>query len=178
LRVIGIDPGSQITGIGIVDVANSSSSTNDVKYVHAESLRLPKGDLAKRLAVIFQRLEILITEYKPSVMALEKVFLSKNPQSALVLGHARGAAMLAGVNAGLDIAEYSATEIKKTIVGKGRADKAQVQHMVRVLLSLRVTPEEDAADALAGAICHIYQSAAEERLGVSKANLASRMKYQ
>jgi len=175
MRVIGIDPGSQITGIGIVDVGKGQ---NDVTYVHAESLRLPKGDLAKRLAVIFQRLEVLIAEYKPSVMALEKVFLSKNPQSALVLGHARGAAMLAGVNAGLDIAEYSATEIKKTIVGKGRADKAQVQHMVRVLLNLRVTPEEDAADALAGAICHVYQSAAKDRLSNSQANLASRMKFQ
>jgi len=169
LRVIGIDPGSQITGIGIIDVGEQevNSYKGEVAYVYAESLRLPKGDLSHRLAKIFQRLTELVEEYKPSVMALEKVFLAKNPQAALTLGHARGAAMLAGVNSGMQIAEYSATEIKKTIVGKGRADKAQIQHMVRVLLNLRVTPEVDAADALACAICHTYQAQANQTLTMS-----------
>ena len=174
MRVIGIDPGSQITGIGIVD---ADVNANDPVYVHAESLRLPKGDLSIRLGKIFQRIEALVSEFQPDVMALEKVFLAKNPQAALTLGHARGAAMLAGVNAGLPINEYSATEIKKTIVGRGRADKTQVQHMVRVLLSLRTTPEVDAADALACSICHVFQSRAQQRLAKS-ADLTKRMKFQ
>jgi len=88
---------------------------------------------------------------------IERVFIAKNPQSALVLGHARGAAMLAAVNNELPITEYSATEIKKTVVGRGRADKTQVQHMMRVLLNLRVAPPEDASDALAAAVCHAHQ---------------------
>ena len=91
----------------------------------------------------------LIAEHNPHVMAIEKVFLARNPQAALVLGHARGVAMLAGVNAGLEVHEYSATEIKKSVVGRGRADKAQVQHMMKVLLGLPEVPESDAADALA-----------------------------
>lgn len=174
MRVIGIDPGSQITGIGIVDTGDRAE---DTIYVHAESLRLPKGDLAIRLARIFARLEELIKEYKPDVMALEKVFLAKNPQAALTLGHARGAAMLAGINSGLSINEYSATEIKKTIVGRGRADKAQVQHMVRVLLNLRVTPEVDAADALACSICHLYHAKVAQTLS-GTTDLSSRLKVQ
>jgi crossover junction endodeoxyribonuclease RuvC len=117
---------------------------------------LPKGDLPIRLQAIYSRLQTIIAQARPDVVSIEKVFLAKNPQSALILGHARGAAMLAAVNNELPVVEYSATEIKKTVVGRGRADKAQVQHMMRVLLGLRVAPEEDAADALAAAVCHAH----------------------
>ncbi len=172
MRILGIDPGSQIMGIGMIDAEG-----NNAKHVFSESLRLPKGDLAPRLGMIFERLDSLIAEFKPDLMALEKVFLAKNPQAALTLGHARGAAMLAGVNAGLDIREYSATEIKKTIVGRGRADKTQVQHMVRVLLNLQAKPEVDESDALACAICHVHQQHAQQ-LVAKQSNLAARMKFQ
>lgn len=172
MRVLGIDPGSQIMGIGILD-----SKGNETKHVFSESLRLPKGELPPRLGRIFERLEELITEFKPDLMAIEKVFLAKNPQSALILGHARGVAILAGVKAGLPVSEYSATQIKKTVVGRGRADKAQVQHMVRILLNLRTTPEEDESDALACAICHVHHQYSAQLIA-KQSDLTSRMKFQ
>ena len=151
ITIMGIDPGSRITGVGVIQ---SQGST--LKHIYSESLKLPKGDLPIRLQAIYARLQSIIAQTRPDVVSIEKVFLAKNPQSALVLGHARGAAMLAAVNNELPVVEYSATEIKKTVVGRGRADKAQVQHMMRILLSLRVAPEEDAADALAAAVCHAH----------------------
>lgn len=151
ITILGIDPGSRITGVGVITACG-----NDLGHVHSESLKLPKGELASRLQAIYARLELVIARTKPDVVVIERVFLAKNAQSALVLGHARGAAMLAAVNNALPVVEYSATEIKKTVVGRGRADKAQVQHMMRVLLGLRTTPEEDASDALAAAVCHAH----------------------
>jgi crossover junction endodeoxyribonuclease RuvC len=148
---MGIDPGSRITGVGVIKAKGSQ-----LQHVYSESLKLPKGDLPIRLQDIYARLQHIIAQTRPDVVSIEKVFLAKNPQSALILGHARGAAMLAAVNNELPVVEYSPTEIKKTVVGRGRADKAQVQHMMRVLLSLRVTPEEDASDALAAAVCHAH----------------------
>ena len=166
MRVMGIDPGSQITGVGIVQ-----SHFSELEYVHAESGVLPKGELTARLHKRYARWSELIEAHRPDVVAIEKVFLAKNPQAALVLGHARGAAMLAAVNQGLTVFEYSATEIKKTVVGRGRADKAQVQHMMRVLLSLRTAPDVDASDALACAICHIHQSKIKEAINVQAARV-------
>lgn len=151
VTILGIDPGSHITGVGVITARGS-----ELKHVYSESLKLPKGDLSLRLAQIYSRLQTIIAQTRPDVVALEKVFIAKNPQSALVLGHARGAAMLAAVNNAVPLVEYSATEIKKTVVGRGRADKAQVQHMMRVLLGLRVAPEEDASDALAAAVCYAH----------------------
>lgn len=151
ITILGIDPGSRITGVGVIQAQGST-----LKHVYSESLKLPKGDLPIRLREIYSRLQTIIAQTRPDVVSIEKVFLAKNPQSALVLGHARGAAMLAAVNNELPVVEYSATEIKKTVVGRGRADKAQVQHMMRVLLGLRVAPDEDAADALAAAVCHAH----------------------
>lgn len=151
ITVLGIDPGSRITGVGVIQ---SQGST--LKHIYSESLKLPKGELAIRLQDIYLRVQNIIAQTKPDVVSIEKVFLAKNPQSALVLGHARGAAMLAAANSQLPIVEYSATEIKKTVVGRGRADKSQVQHMMRVLLNLRVAPQEDASDALAAAVCHAH----------------------
>lgn len=151
ITILGIDPGSRITGVGVIQARG-----NDLKHVYSESVKLPKGELPTRLHAIYERLQTIIAQTQPDIVAIEKVFIAKNPQSALVLGHARGAAMLAAVNNHLPIVEYSATEIKKTVVGRGRADKSQVQHMMRVLLSLRVAPDEDAADALAAAVCHAH----------------------
>ena len=151
LRILGIDPGSRITGVGVID-----SQGSELKHLYSESLVLPKGELATRLKALYASLQSVIAQTKPDVVAIEKVFIAKNPQSALVLGHARGAAVLAAVNNNLPVVEYSATEIKKTVVGKGRAQKEQVQHMMRVLLQLRVNPQEDASDALAAAVCHAH----------------------
>lgn len=151
ITILGIDPGSNITGVGVIHAQG-----NDLNHVYSESLKLAKGELGDRLGEIYSRLHAIMIETKPDIVVVEKVFLAKNPQSALVLGHARGAAMLAAINSGIPVKEYSATEIKKTVVGRGRADKAQVQHMMRVLLSLRVAPPEDASDALAAAVCHAH----------------------
>ena len=149
--IMGIDPGSQITGVGVIE-----SQGNELRHVYSESLKLPKGELPIRLENLHSRLQTIIAQTRPDVVSIERVFVAKNPQSALVLGHARGAAMLAAVINKIPVVEYSATEIKKTVVGKGRADKVQVQHMMRVLLGLRVAPEEDASDALAAAVCHAH----------------------
>jgi len=151
ITVLGIDPGSRITGVGVI-----TAQGNDLKHVFSESVKLPKADLPERLQAIYSRLQTVIAQTRPDIVVVEKVFIAKNPQSALVLGHARGAAMLAAVNNSVPVVEYSATEIKKTVVGRGRADKAQVQHMMRILLGLRVAPEEDASDALAAAVCHAH----------------------
>lgn len=151
LKILGIDPGSQITGVGVITACGS-----DLTHVFSESIALPRCEMSGRLAAIYSRLQTVIAQTKPDVVSIEKVFFAKNPKSALVLGHARGAAMLAAVNSNLPLVEYSATEIKKTVVGRGRADKTQVQHMMRVLLGLRVAPPEDASDALAAAVCHAH----------------------
>ncbi len=151
VTILGIDPGSQITGVGVIE-----SQGNELKHIYSESLKLPKGELPIRLENLHSRLQNIIAQTRPDIVSIERVFVAKNPQSALVLGHARGAAMLSAVMNKIPVVEYSATEIKKTVVGKGRADKAQVQHMMRVLLGLRVAPEVDAADALAAAVCHAH----------------------
>lgn len=157
--ILGIDPGSQITGVGVIRACG-----NELKHVYCESIKLPKAELAERLEAIYARVQTVIAQTRPDVVAIEKVFIAKNAQSALVLGHARGAAMLAAVNNRLPIVEYSATQIKKTVVGRGRADKSQVQHMMRVLLGLRVAPDVDASDALAVAVCHAHHQTANTTL--------------
>ena len=151
MTILGVDPGSKVTGVGVVRLSGS-----DVSHVYCESVKLADADLSLRMRQIYARLSLIIEKTTPDVVAIERVFLAKNPQSALVLGHARGAAMLAAVHHHLPISEYSATEIKKTVVGRGRADKQQVQHMMRVLLGLSIAPESDAAAALAAAVCHAH----------------------
>ena len=150
LRVLGIDPGSRITGYGFVEAA-----ANRLSFVAAGRIRPPAGAMPARLGRIHQGVAELIGAYRPDVLAIEEVFLARNPQSALKLGQARGVAIAAAVAAGLDVFEYPARTVKKTVVGTGRATKAQVQHMVRVLLNLKGQPAADAADALAIAICHV-----------------------
>jgi len=149
--VLGIDPGSRITGYGLIEWQG-----NQCHYVDSGCIRIQDAELAEKLQTIYQGVEKLITLHSPQQMAVERVFLSRNADSALKLGQARGVAMVAGANAGLPVFEYSARQVKKAVVGKGAADKTQVQHMVTYLLKLAKSPQADAADALAIALCHAH----------------------
>lgn len=147
VRILGVDPGSRVTGYGLVDCQGEK-----ISYVSSGCLRLAATDLPHRLHQIHADLQTLITRYSPAVVAIEQVFVNRNAASALKLGQARGAAICAA--AGLEIAEYTPAEVKQAIVGHGRAAKVQVQHMVCSLLGLEGELTEDAADALAVALCH------------------------
>jgi crossover junction endodeoxyribonuclease RuvC len=151
IRIIGIDPGSRLTGYGLID----SDGNHSVHLEHGV-IRLSGEALPPRLGEIFASLRGLIREHRPDVMAIEQVFVAKNPSSALKLGQARGAAICAAVDCGLSVAEYTPTRIKQAVVGNGRADKAQIQHMVQMILGLRQKPQADAADALAVALSHAH----------------------
>ena len=148
--ILGIDPGSRVTGYGLV-----RRHQGKLYYVASGCIRLTDKPLAPRLDKIFIGVSELIEQFKPDCLAIEQVFLARNPDSALKLGHARGAAMIAATQASLSVSEYSARQIKQAVVGTGGADKTQVQHMVTQLLSLSKVPGADAADALAIAICHL-----------------------
>ena len=152
MRILGIDPGSRTTGYGMVD-----SEGNRLRHIDNGIVATnPKDPLAQRLKAIYDGVTRIITAYQPEVVAVEQIFLAKNPQAALVLGHARGTAILAAVNAGLTVHEYTALQVKSAVVGYGRAGKPQVQQMVKVLLNLPEIAQEDAADALGVAICHAH----------------------
>lgn len=155
MRVLGIDPGSRVTGFGVVQVLRNGR----LQYVSSGCIRAPVRELAGRLQAIYSGVNEIIAAYQPTIITAERVFMARNADSALKLGQARGAALCAGINAGLTVSEYSATEIKSAVVGRGRADKRQVQHMVRALLDLDRAPPPDAADALACAICHAHHAA-------------------
>jgi len=152
--ILGIDPGSRATGYGIV-----SWEDNRLCFVNAGIIR-PRAELtfAERLGRLYSGLKEVIGRHNPTVSAVEGVFYSVNARAALLLGHARGAVILAAVHGGLPVFEYSPTTVKQAVVGYGRAEKTQVQHMVRVLLNLSKKPAQDAADALAVAICHAHSS--------------------
>ncbi|MBD2859797.1 crossover junction endodeoxyribonuclease RuvC [Spongiibacter sp. KMU-158] len=147
--ILGIDPGSQKTGFGLIEVAGHRH-----RYISSGVIRLPKGPLPERLAEIYRSLNLIIDEYQPTLAAVEEVFMAKSAGSALKLGQARGAAVVACVGRDIPVAEYTARQIKKAVVGTGAANKEQIQHMVKILLKLPAAPQEDAADALAAAICH------------------------
>lgn len=152
-RVIGIDPGSRICGYGIIDVAPG----NGRAYTYVTSGRIeltPNSPLHIRLEEIYNTLGEIIREYRPTEAAVEKVFFAKSVRSALNLGQARGASLLAATSSGIPVYEYSATEVKKAIVGYGRAEKNQVQQMVRVILNIKSSLSPDSSDALAISICH------------------------
>lgn len=150
MRVFGVDPGSRVTGYGIVDTRGGK-----VIYVASGCIRTPVGPAAQRLGEIFEGITSLIETHSPDQVAVEQVFLSRNANSALKLGQARGVVLAAVARAGIDVAEYAARRVKQAVTGTGAASKLQVQHMVRVLLDLSAAPRSDAADALAIAICHI-----------------------
>jgi crossover junction endodeoxyribonuclease RuvC len=158
-RILGIDPGSRFTGFGIIEVNGDHAAT-----VHHGVIKTGGGEFPERLGVIFAGIRELIDEFKPDEAAIETVFISRNPNSALKLGQARGAAMCAAISRGLPVAEYSPRSVKQAIVGRGGADKVQIQHMVQVLLQLQEKPAEDAADALAVALCHQHTQQTAERM--------------
>ena len=149
--ILGIDPGSRITGYGVISSVGASHS-----YVTSGCIKtVPKSGLPQRLEEIYAGISQIIEEFAPQEVAIEKIFMAKSADSALKLGHARGVAMVAAVNQGLPVFEYEARKVKQAVVGTGAATKAQVQHMVQTLLALPGQPQEDAADALATALCHI-----------------------
>ena len=163
-RVLGIDPGSQRTGVGILDVA----ADGKLIHVHHQPIVLLAAEsFPLRLRMLLDALWELIARYRPDEVAIEQVFLSNNAMSALKLGQARGAAIAACVARDLPVSEYAAKEIKLGIVGSGGADKSQVQHMVGVMLGLQGKLQADAADALAVAITHAHVRASANRLGVA-----------
>lgn len=156
LTILGVDPGSRKTGYGVVKTCGNrisfiasgviKASTNESTFLH------------ERLANIYSGLTEVIEAYKPSVAVVEDMFFARNAQSALKLGHARGAAILAATHGGLELFEYTPLEIKKAVAGYGKADKGQIQYMVKILLKLEKEPAQDASDALAAAICHANTS--------------------
>lgn len=152
IRILGIDPGLRVTGFGVIDKAG-----NRLSYVSGGCIKTnDQLSLPERIVTILDGIAEVIASYQPQQSAVEKVFVNVNPQSTLLLGQARGAAISALVSAGLPVAEYTALQVKQAVVGKGKAAKEQVQHMVVRLLSLPGTPSADAADALACAICHAH----------------------
>lgn len=151
IRILGIDPGLRITGFGVIDKNGSN-----LNYVSSGSVKTFDGGLPSRLKLILDNLSEVITQYQPEHVAIEQVFVNINPQSTLLLGQARGAAICAAVMNDLIVAEYTALQIKQAVVGNGHAKKDQVQEMVRRLLNLVGSPSADAADALACAICHAH----------------------
>ena len=147
--ILGIDPGSIRTGFGVVEARGST-----ITYVASGIIRLPALSLPEKLKVIYDGVAEIIASHGPTEMAVEEVFFARDPRAALKLGQARGSAIVAGVQAGLEVSEYSAKTVKQAVVGTGAATKDQVSHMVVRLLKLDSPPREDAADALAVALCH------------------------
>lgn len=149
--ILGIDPGSRITGYGVINQVGANS-----EYVASGCIRTKGETLPERLHQVFAGINQVIELYSPQTVGIEQVFMSRNADSALKLGQARGAAIVAAVSQGLEVSEYSARQVKQSVVGNGGADKNQVQHMVQSILRLDAKPQADAADALAVALCHAH----------------------
>jgi crossover junction endodeoxyribonuclease RuvC len=151
MRILGIDPGTGILGFGVIDVQNTKA-----KLVDAGVIRTPvHEDDAVRLVTIYEELSDIIASTKPTMMSVEKLFFAQNVTTAMTVSQARGVVLLCGKQAGMEIAEYTPLQIKMAITGYGRADKKQIQEMVRVILSLKETPQpDDCADAIAAALTH------------------------
>ncbi|MDO3379212.1 crossover junction endodeoxyribonuclease RuvC [Geoalkalibacter halelectricus] len=160
MRILGIDPGSRATGYGLIEKQGNRLRHLDNGVI----LTGGEAPLSERLGIIYRDLGGVIDRYAPTVMAVEQIFLARNALSALKLGHARGVALLAGIHHELPVFEYTALQVKSAVVGYGRADKAQIQAMVRVLLALPEIAQEDASDALAVAICHAHSAGMNQRL--------------
>jgi len=159
IRVLGIDPGSQRTGFGVLDATGSR-----LRYVASGVIRTSQADFAARLCEIFRCMQTIVKQYQPQQIAIEKVFVNRNPDSALKLGQARGAAICGTADANAEVFEYATRQIKQAVVGSGSAEKAQVQLMMRSLLKLDGPVAVDAADALAAAVCHALRGRALLRL--------------
>ncbi|MBN8442480.1 MAG: crossover junction endodeoxyribonuclease RuvC [Thauera sp.] len=152
-RILGLDPGLRITGFGLIDSLGSQ-----LRYVASGCIKTRDGELPGRLKTLLDGVREVIETYRPDVVAVEKVFVNVNPQSTLLLGQARGAVICGAVSCDLPVHEYTALQVKQSVVGYGKAAKEQVQHMVQRLLTLDDSPSPDAADALACAICHAHGS--------------------
>jgi len=152
--ILGVDPGSRITGYGIISKQGNRLVHLDNGAIYTQSAK----DFPQRLAKIYSGLSLVIDQFKPDAVAVENVFLAKNAQSALKLGQARGAAIVAAVSVGLPVFEYTAMQVKQAVVGTGRAEKMQVQQMIKALLNLPEIAQEDASDSLAVAICHAHSA--------------------
>jgi len=148
-RILGIDPGSRFTGYGIIDMDGNHST-----HITHGTIRVQGETMADKLRLLFRELNHIIEQFRPDEVSIEKVFMHKNADSALTLGQARGCAITACAEKELPVYEYTANQVKQATVGKGHAAKEQVQHMVKILLCLRTSPQADAADALATALCH------------------------
>ena len=162
MRILGIDPGLQTTGFGVIDVSGQS-----LAYVASGTItttHIERGDLPARLKVLFDGIAQVKSRYEPDVAAVEIVFVNVNPQATLLLGQARGACVTALVSCNLSVAEYTALQMKRAVAGHGQAAKAQVQEMVKRLLKLPGLPGKDAADALGLAITHAHAGASRDRL--------------
>ena len=170
IRILGIDPGSRTTGYGIVDFVGQQ-----LTHVSSGCIRTKGDNLAGRLKQIHAQVLELVAEYQPQEAAIEKVFVARNPSSALKLGQARGAAIVACASSDAPLFEYSPNEIKQAITGRGHAEKQQIQHMIKILLALTQYPATDAADALAVAICHgnVRESRARLEKARRKAGLSA-----
>lgn len=177
IRILGIDPGLNRTGFGVIEVDGSR-----LVCIEAGVIRVPAGSLAQRMRTILESLGVVIAATVPQRAAIEKVFVNVNPQSTLLLGQARGAAICAAIAANLDINEHTALQVKQAVVGYGRADKRQVQVMVQRLLCLDAVPAPDAADALACAICDAHGTGAGQaslvRRGASARERRSRAAWR
>lgn len=158
-RILGIDPGSRITGYGVVE-----STPRGLRYIASGCIRVKAEDFPERLKQIFDGVSQVIELYQPQQMAIEQVFMHKNADSALKLGQARGAAICATMNRQLPVYEYAARQVKQALVGKGSAEKQQVQHMVKILLSIQGEMQIDASDALAISLCHCHYQETAKRL--------------
>lgn len=161
--IIGIDPGSRVTGYGLI-----SSLADRLEHVGHGCIRVKSAEQPERLCEIFEGLCRVVEEFAPEQAAVEEVFMGRNAASALKLGQARGSAIVACLSRGVPVAEYSARKVKQAVVGSGAAGKEQVQHMVRVLLRKTESIAEDAADALAVAICHAHTNESLVRLAAAK----------
>lgn len=150
-RILGIDPGSRITGFGIIEQCDGKSPI----CLLGGCVRLTAPDMPMRLGKLFAEIQEIVKTFQPTELAIEDVFVHKNERAALKLGQARGVVIAAVMSANLPVYEYAPRQVKQAIVGKGSADKIQIQHMVQILLALNAKPQADAADALAVALCHL-----------------------
>lgn len=166
-RILGIDPGSRVTGFGVIEQGSRGAIP---VCLLGGCVRLTAQDMPTRLGKLFAQIQEIVKVFKPTELAIEQVFVHKNVRSALQLGQARGVAIAAVMATSIPVFEYAPRQIKQAIVGRGNADKSQVQHMIQVLLNLNAKPQSDAADALAVALCHLHS------IDATHLNVASRIK--
>lgn len=159
MRILGIDPGSRLTGYGVIELMPTG-----YRYVASGCIRIKADYFPDRLQEIFNGINEIVSVYQPKQMAIEQIFMHKNADSALKLGQARGAAICAVQVHGLPVYEYAARQVKQALVGKGSADKLQVQHMVKILLTIQGDLQLDAGDALGIALCHAHYAQTELRI--------------